>query len=146
MRTLSRTTPARQTMWMENELARIFGGHTHARVPHKAPDFTPAVDVREAPGGYTLTVEIPGLSASDVTLEVDDGELKLSGEKKVEAAPEGTRAHRLERRQGQFSRIFALPRDVDSDRIAAAAKDGLLTVARPRREEMKARAITVETA
>lgn len=111
------------------------------------PNFGGAAEVRtkNTADGYELTAELPGLTQSDVRLEVHRGVLTLSAERKNHS-PEGYRAHRKERRGYQFSRSFTLPEDADVERVEASMKNGVLTVTVGKRAEVKPRQIQVSNA
>lgn len=90
----------------------------------------PAVDIVETEGAYELRAELPGLAAEDVEIVVEDGLLHLKGEKRDRGAAKSYFLH--ERQFGTFARAFRVPDGVDSARIRAVFKDGLLTVSLPR--------------
>ncbi len=108
--------------------------------------FLPSIDVKSDDKAYTIHAEIPGVAKENVKLEVHDGVLVLSGEKKDEVTSgEGTTAHVVERRFGSFERRMTLPDDADVDHIKANHKNGVLTVEIPRvapKETKKAISIT----
>jgi HSP20 family protein len=93
----------------------------------------PAVDVAEKDGAYEITAELPGIDEKDVELGISNGVLTIRGEKSEEK--EDTRKdYRLsERVYGSFERSFALPEDVDSEKIEASYRKGVLTVKLPKR-------------
>ncbi len=103
----------------------------------------PAVDVREEDDAYVFSAELPGLTREEVNITVEDNVLTLSGERKFEDQQNGGNYHRIERTYGAFSRSFSLPGQVDSDKIAASFKDGLLTVTVPKTEQAKPRQIKI---
>lgn len=96
--------------------------------------FTPSVDVAEDEHGFVIKVEIPGYSKDDVNVEFENGVLKISAEHNEEKEEKNERYHVRERRTGSFGRKFTLPENVDSEKITAAAKDGILTVNVPKLE------------
>jgi HSP20 family protein len=102
----------------------------------------PEVRTKNGPEGYELAVDLPGLTQSDVHLEVHREVLTVSGKRDVQA-PEGYRAHRRERRAYQFSRSFTLPEDADTEQVSANMKNGVLTVTVAKRPEVKPRQIPV---
>jgi HSP20 family protein len=95
----------------------------------------PALELREANGGYQLTAELPGLAAADVSIEVGEGMLSLSGEKREESEHKEQGCLISERRYGAFKRQVALPSDIDRDKIVAEFKNGLLLVKLPKRAD-----------
>jgi len=107
----------------------------------------PAVDVREEDKRYLIEAELPGLSEKDVKLELKNGVLELSSEKKEETKEqEGRNWIRHERREASFRRSFILPEDADGEKIEASFKDGLLTVELPKKAESAARLVPVKSA
>jgi HSP20 family protein len=106
--------------------------------------FIPALDVAEDNERMTITAELPGLKKEDVKIKVRDGVLTLSGEKKFEEETKKDNYYRIERSYGNFARSFTLPTTVDSSRIEAAMKDGILKVFIPKRPEAKEREVKVE--
>lgn len=105
--------------------------------------WTPAVDVQETDDAYLLEAELPGLNKDDVNVSFEDGVLTLTGERKFEEETEEKNYRRIERRYGTFSRSFNLGRHIDSDKVEATFKDGLLTVTVPKTEAVKPRTIEI---
>jgi HSP20 family protein len=97
--------------------------------------FTPAVDISEDENHYEIHVSVPGMKKSDFNLEVTDGRLTISGERKMEEKKEGKNFHSLETHYGSFSRSFYLPENVKEAGIAAVYEDGLLKVNLPKEEK-----------
>ena len=108
--------------------------------------WTPAVDVRETGDELVLTAELPGLESTNVSVNVENNVLTISGEKTEELATGGDDAqfHVIERRYGRFERSFRLPRSVDAEKVDARFKGGLLTVSIPKVEAAKPRKIDVK--
>jgi HSP20 family protein len=103
----------------------------------------PPVDVLESKESYVLRAELPGMKKEDFNLEVKDGMLTLSGERKSEKTTEGVKYRTVERVEGKFSRSFSLPETVKHDGIQATYKDGILEIHVPKAEEAKPRRIEV---
>jgi HSP20 family protein len=102
----------------------------------------PPVDLHETAAAYVLTAELPGLRKDDVRIEAQDGVVTLSGVRPE--PPSGCEQyHRVERGHGSFSRSFQLPMPVDTARITADLRDGVLTVTCPKAGEADARRIHV---
>ena len=83
------------------------------------------------------------MKKEDFNLEVHDGSLTLSGERKFEEPANGVEYHRVERVSGKFSRSFYLPQTVKSDGIKATYRDGILEIHVPKAEEAKPKQITI---
>jgi HSP20 family protein len=103
----------------------------------------PAVDVLESKDGYILRAELPGMKREDIKVEVKDGNLVLSGERKAEKLAEGVEYRHVERVAAEFWRTFSLPETVKQDGIEATYKDGVLEIRVPKAEEAKPRQIAI---
>jgi HSP20 family protein len=102
--------------------------------------FTPALDVRETPDDYLVMVDLPGVKAEDVTIEVNDQVLTISGSR---VPVEPGESQLTERPYGSFVRSLTLPKGVDSDGIAASYRDGVLELRIPKPAEVKPKRITI---
>ena len=91
-----------------------------------------------------VEAELPGVDPKDVDISVEGDELKLSGKREPEPELESRRYHKRERTSGEFSRVLSLPYRVDSGKVQAAYRHGLLRVSLPRAEADKPKKITVE--
>jgi HSP20 family protein len=136
---------------LQNELNRLFDDRMFRfnRLSSPAEEelgagFSPAVDIYEDQEGVTLTAELPGIEAKDVDLRIENGVLTLRGQRKLEREESKQNYGRVERAYGTFSRSFTLPPTVDPDKVRAEAKNGLLNIHLPKREESKPRAIRVQ--
>lgn len=103
----------------------------------------PAVDVLESKDSYLLRAELPGMNKEYFNLEVKNGMLTVSGERKVEEPVSGVQYRSVERIAGKFSRSFYLPQTAQQDGIQATYRDGILEIYVPKMEHAKARQITV---
>jgi HSP20 family protein len=103
----------------------------------------PPVDVLESKDEYLLRAELPGMKKEDFNLEVKDGMLTLTGERKFEQPADGVEYHSTERVSGKFVRSFQLPRDVKHDAIEATYRDGVLEIRIPKAEQSKPRQIAI---
>ncbi|RWW54567.1 hypothetical protein BHE74_00038857 [Ensete ventricosum] len=121
-------------MDMPEEMEKAFSAPSRTYVRDaKAMASTPA-DVKELPGAYVFVVDMPGLKAGEIKVQVEDGRvLVVSGERKRSPDGEdgkdgGVKYLRMERRVGKFMRKFPLPDNADVDAISAVCQDGVLTV------------------
>jgi HSP20 family protein len=107
----------------------------------------PPVDIYST-GEHELVIkaEIPGINKDEIDITVENFTLTIRGEKKTEQTVKDDQFHRVERSYGTFTRSFALPHTVDSDKVAAEYKDGVLTIKLPQREEAKPKQIKVNVA
>lgn len=97
---------------------------------------------------YCISVELPGVSESDVELSVHNGNLVVRGEKKTETEEQGDTWYFSERQYGAFSRTFRMPDDADGANASASMKDGVLRISVPRigKKEEKAQRISISKA
>jgi HSP20 family protein len=105
--------------------------------------WVPPVDLVEAEGHFVLKVDLPGLSEEDVSIEVQDGNLTISGERAAEHESHERGWYRIERSFGSFNRSLTLPDGVDADAITARFDRGVLEVQIPKPEERKPRRIEI---
>ena len=109
--------------------------------------WVPPVDIyQNGQHEVVLKAELPDMTREQIDITVDNGTLTIKGEKKVDESVKDEQFHRVERRYGSFSRSFSLPPAVDTTRVGAEYKNGVLTVKLPLREEAKPRQIKVEVA
>lgn len=106
--------------------------------------WAPAVDIYETDDAVVLKAEVPGVEREQVGIEVKDGILTLRGERKFEKEAKEENYHRMERSYGTFVRSFSVPTSVDSEKISAKLRDGVLEVHLPKAEKAKPKQIRVE--
>ncbi|MBK8979291.1 MAG: Hsp20/alpha crystallin family protein [Planctomycetes bacterium] len=105
---------------------------------------TPAMNIVETSDSYRLAFELPGVKMEDVSVQVDEGQLVVSAERRLETEKrEGDNYHRVEHRYGRFARSISLPKDVQADRVDAVYRDGVLTVTLKKQEPSAARHIEI---
>jgi HSP20 family protein len=108
--------------------------------------WAPVVDIYEKGDDLVICAEIPGLEQDDVEISIENSTLLLRGERKRKTEFEDKDAHRLERKFGSFTRSFTLPKTVDSNRISASYKDGVLELTLPKVAQAKPRKIEIKAA
>ena len=108
----------------------------------------PTVDFTETDSGYEVVAELPGLGSDDVSVELKDNVLTISGEKREESDRKEKELHLSERRFGSFKRSFRLPTGIDEDKVEAQFDKGVLHVVLPKTEDatQQARKIDVKSA
>src|SRR5262245_19221956 len=126
-----------------NDLFDESFGRARAVPGATAGAWLPPVDIQESKDAYLIRAELPGMKKEDFNLEVNDGTLTLSGERKAETVKSGVEYHRSERVHVQFSRSFYLPQTVKEDGIKATYREGILEIHVPKVEEAKPRQIAV---
>jgi len=116
--------------------------------PAMLPAFAPSLDMNETETAYEVKIDLPGIKATDVQVQVSDNVLTISGERKCEKT-DGKKncgkSHYVERFHGTFSRSILLPAAVKQDKIDAQFRDGVLAVTLPKAEEAKPCQIAIKT-
>ena len=106
--------------------------------------WVPATDLLEKDDHFVLRADLPGLGEEDVSIEVQDNTLTVSGERKAEHEDNQRGWYRVERSFGRFSRSLTLPEGVDADAITADFDRGVLEVRIPKPEERKPRRVEIK--
>ncbi|WP_291426687.1 Hsp20/alpha crystallin family protein [Deinococcus sp.] len=106
--------------------------------------FSPPVDIHEDEKGLELTLDLPGISPSQLQIEAENNTLTVQAERKYSRA-EGKTAHRVERAYGTFVRTFSVPAKYDLSKVEADFDNGSLTIHVPRSEAAQKRSITVRS-
>lgn len=137
--------PFEQLLRLQQDLDRLFG-RPFPSMGLAGPSVYPLVNVFSDKEGVVIRAEVPGIKASDITLDIERGSLTLSGERKVEPPVQNGGYHRRERRAGKFSRTLRLPDDLDPQQATAELRDGVLTIRIPRSASARPRQIEVRAA
>lgn len=103
----------------------------------------PMVNVSEDADHIYVRAELPGVKPEDLDITIKDQQLVLRGERKIPTEANKVNYHRRERESGFFRRVLRLPAQVDANKVAAACKDGVLTITLSKPEEVKPRQISV---
>ena len=107
--------------------------------------WAPAVDVLETENELVLKADLPDVVLKDIVIQIEHGTLSVKGERKFEKVEgKGTGYHRIERSYGQFQRFFTLPDTVDTEKVKADYKNGVLTVTLPKMEVAKPKTIKID--
>ena len=131
---------------MNNLFDRFFSPEMADNSTLSTGNWLPSMDVIESDNGYTLNLDLPGLTKKDINVTVENNVLKIEGERKREDEKDGTNYHRVERRYGKFFRAFRLPKLVKQESIEAGFKNGILSIEIPKAEEVKPKSIEVKIA
>ena len=140
--------PFREIAAMQDRVARLFGD-VYLRDDDTGfrGSWTPAVDIFETEGhDLVLKAELPGMTREDIEVSVENSTLVIKGTKQFDPQVKQESYRRIERSYGTFHRSFTLPNTVDTAKVGAEYKNGVLTVTLPFREEAKPRTINVEVA
>src|SRR5512140_880899 len=130
---------------LQRQMRQLFaeGYGNRGREDEAAAAWAPPVDIAETPEALRVTVELPGFKQEDLALRVENGVLTLEGERKFEAETNEKAYHRVERSYGKFVRGFTLPSNANPEKIKATLTDGVLTIALPKKEELKSKTIPI---
>jgi HSP20 family protein len=115
-----------------------------AEEPLSITAWTPSCDVYETDNEIVVKAEIPGMKKEDVKVSIEDNLLTLSGERKFEEETKRENYRRIERSYGAFTRSFTLPPSVDTKKVTAEFKDGLLEVKLPKLEAAKPKQVEIK--
>jgi HSP20 family protein len=147
---LERSEPARSLTsfeeaekWFEAAFRRPFSLFSHRWLPRfrdmGMEEVNPSMDIFEEGDKIVVKAEIPGMKKEDIEVTVTDHTMRISGEKKREEKVEKKNSYWEERSYGSFSRSFQLPTEVQTDKVEAKFKDGVLEVRIPKTEEAKSK-------
>jgi HSP20 family protein len=142
-----RWDPVREMSSVQDRVNRLFnefyrGGDDDVT---RRGTWIPPVDIYDS-GKHELVIkaELPDMSKDDIEITVENNGLSIRGEKKMDASIQEDHFHRVERAYGVFTRTFTLPPTVDSGKVSADYKNGVLTITLPMKEEAKPKTIQVQ--
>ena len=141
-----RWEPLRELTTLQNEMNRLFGSVFDTPPQGNAGTlrrWMPAMDLVESADHFVLRADLPGMDEDDVAIELEDGVLIVSGERKAEHEQTKEGFHRVERSFGSFSRSLTLPQGVDADAVTASFDRGVLEIRIPKPEQRKPRKIAI---
>jgi len=138
----------RPSIWQEmdqlqREMNRLFNATSKGRVIN-SPNY-PAINIWTNEDGQLISAEMPGVHPDDIDIDVTGDALSISGERKPDDVVKEARYHRRERNYGAFSRTIQLPFMVDTNKVEANFKNGVLLISLPRAEADKPKKITIKT-
>ena len=144
--TIVRYDPFRDLRTLQEEVNRLFStnltrGFADEGIGRGA--WNPSVDIYENKDNIVLEAELPGMKADDFELSVENNVITLRGERQFEKRDDSDNYHRVERSYGSFTRSFTLPQTVSAEGATAEYRNGVLRVTLPKKEETKARRISV---
>ncbi len=137
-----RMAPLGELQRLQRDINRAFSGFDSFLTVQEFP----ALNVLEGSQDVIVTAELPGISPDNLNISVVNDTLTLSGSRDSEILKEGEAYHRQERSYGKFSRTIRLPFSVDTGKVAASYKKGILTIVLPRAEKEKPRKISIKAA
>ena len=128
---------------LRNELDRLFDLSWSGRDSGLFSGWSPALDVFDEKDHFVVNAELPGMKKEEIELSFQDGVLSISGERKQSTEKTEGETYRSERYFGKFQRSVTLQTAVDSSKISASYKDGVLSVTLPKSEAAKPKQIQV---
>ena len=134
------TDPVSSLKLFEDAMSRLWSE------PRSGRPWSPPVDILETENELILKADIPDVDSRDVDIQVENQTLSIKGQRQFEKESGGRGYHRIERSYGNFVRSFVLPNTVDTEKIAAEYKNGVLTVTIPKREAAKPRQVKIGVA
>jgi HSP20 family protein len=143
MATLVRWEPFRELASLQNDMSRLMNSLFEGNGGTATRSWVPPVDVWETEDELVYAFDLPGISQDEVSVELEDGTLTISGERERSEDVSDERFYRFERRFGSFSRTIALPQGVSEDGISADYEDGVLEVHVRKPEQPKPRRIQI---
>ena len=127
---------------MESMLSTLWGNGENTWT---SDTMVPSVDLSETDKQIDVRMDIPGMKAEQIDIQINGNMLTVSGERKDEKEEKGRTFHRIERSEGSFSRTISLPCEVQENKVAAQYKDGVLNVSLPKAEAAKTHKITIKS-
>ena len=140
---LMRWEPFSEIDSLQKEMNRMFDSLAPRTTDRLSSAFVPAAEMKETPEAIHLKLEVPGMDASDIDIQVSAEAVSISGERKSETKTEEKGMTRSEFRYGSFRRVIPLPARVQNTNVNAEYKDGILNVTLPKAEEEKHKVVKV---
>ncbi len=146
LRPVKDLAPFKEFDRMRREMDRFWDSFLEGRLrkPTEETEWLPSLDVAETKNEIIVKAEVPGMDAKDIDLSLSDGILTIRGEKKQEKEEKEADYHLVERSYGAFTRAIQLPGEIQSDKISASYKDGILKITLPKSEEAKKKEIKIK--
>lgn len=143
---LVRWAPFREIETLQRELNQLFDtlGSESGRPEMVA--FAPAAEIHETADAVQLRIEIPGIDAKDLDIQVTSEAVSISGDRKSETRTEEKGVIRSEFRYGSFRRVIPMPTRIQNDKVEAEYKDGILNLTLPKVEQEKNKVVKVNLA
>jgi HSP20 family protein len=112
--------------------------------PRSSRPWSPAVDIFETDNEIVLRADLPDVELKDIDVRIENQTLTLKGERKFEKSEGNKGFHRIERSFGSFVRSFAVPATLETEKVTAEFKNGVLTIRLPIKEAAKPKQVKVE--
>ncbi len=145
--TLVRWQPERDLLWnVQRDISRVFDEMWNRPVSGRRNEgaWYPEVDIEEQSDAFVVNMDVPGMDREELKVTMENNTLVIRGERKQERTEEKQSVHIAERQYGTFQRAFSLPQSVDSSKIRASYKEGVLEITLPKAEEARLREISID--
>lgn len=141
-------SPIREIENLQREMNQLFDTlsptlSNQSTNPRNGVPFIPSVEISEAPDTIRLRVEVPGMEAKDLDVQVTAEAVAISGERKAEMRREEDGMVRSEFRYGKFQRVIPLPTRIQNDQVEADYKDGVLSLRLPKVDTEKNKIVKI---
>jgi len=113
--------------------------------PRTSRPWSPAVDILETEDAIVLKADVPAVDPKDIDIEVQNQTLTVKGQRHFDKSEATKGFHRIERNFGSFVRSFTVPATVDTEKVNADYKNGVLTISLPKKEAAKPRQIKIQS-
>jgi HSP20 family protein len=135
--------PGLRAVWPA-EFDRLFDdAYSRFAAPQEAPSFAPRVDVDESDEAFSVRADLPGLEEKDIQVSLEEGVLTIHGKLESEKDEERKGVRWVERARGSFRRAIELPAEIDTAKVTASYRQGVLTVTLPKLPEAKPEVRTI---
>jgi len=144
----SRWDPFKEMDEMHERMSRAFGlapmRGNGGKELMSVSEWAPLVDITEDDKEYLIKAELPEVKKEDVKVNVENGVLTITGERKYEHEEKTKKQHRIERSYGRFERSFVLPDEADGAKVSAEFKDGVLKVHLPKSPSARPKSVEIK--
>ncbi len=135
---LTHTDPLANLRMFEDAFSRLLSE------PRTGRPWSPPVDIFETENELVLKADVPDVDLNNVDVRVQNQTLTISGERQFQQDQNSKGYHRIERSYGSFMRSFSVPSTVDTEKVSAEYKNGVLTISLPKKEAAKPRQVKIE--
>lgn len=133
--------PFREVVSLRDAMDRLFEDSV---ITPRGVAVMPKIDIKDKKDSIVVKAELPGMSEEEIDVEISDGVMTISGEKKGEEEKEGEGYYYRESHSGSFTRTFSLPQDIKGDKAEAEMKNGVLIITIPKVEPKKATKVKIK--
>ncbi len=141
---LVRWEPFREIDTLQRQMNRLFDDLMPKEAMYNQGNFLPAAEMHETPEAIEIKLELPGMNAEDLDIQVTAEAVSIAGERRSESKTEENGVTRSEFRYGKFQRVIPLPNRIQNNNVQAEYKDGILHLTLPKVEEEKQKIVKVK--